>query len=117
MARQGTPGLGERIAAILLLTAIVSGCVLDGDTNEPRISNESGVAVEILWTGPGGDEVHYTNIAPGQATGLYTYPVSCAPNAMVARTADGQEVARTEEPLCPGDLWVIPTPPPVPDSN
>ena len=117
MARQSAQGLVARLAGIALLSAAVSGCTLDGDKNEPRISNESGIAVEVLWTGPGGAEVHYTNIAPGQATGLYTYPVSCAPNAMVARTADGREIARTEKPLCPGDLWVIPTPPPVPDSN
>lgn len=117
MVGQRTQGLVGLLAAIVLLSDALGGCVLDGDTNEPRISNESGVAVEVLWTNPGGDEVHYTNIAPRQATGLYTYPVSCAPTAMVARTADGQEIARTEKPLCPGDTWVIPTPPPVPDPN
>jgi hypothetical protein len=110
-------GLVERIASTFMLIVIVSACVLDGDTNEARISNQSGVAVEVFWTGQGGDELHYTNIAPRQETGLYTYPVSCAPTAMVARTADGHEITRTEKPLCPGDLWVIPTPPPVPDSN
>ena len=107
----------QRIAAILMFTIAASGCVLDGDKNESRISNESGVAVEILWTNPAGDEIHYTNIAPRQETGLYTYPVSCAPSVMVARTADGQEIARTEKALCPGETWVIPTPPPIPGSS
>jgi len=94
--------------AILLLGWVLAGCTLDGKKNEPRISNESGVAIEIRWTGPIGDEVHYTNISPGQAVGVYEWPASCTPNNMVARTADGQELARTEKPLCPGDFWVIP---------
>ena len=108
--------LFERIAAIVLLGATVGGCVLDGDKNEPRISNASGGAVEVLWTSPEAAETHYTSIAPGQSIGLHNYSVSCAPNAMVARTAAGEELARTEKPLCPGDAWVIP-PPSAPDPN
>ncbi len=98
-----------RIVAILLI-ASASGCVLDGDKNEPRISNESGVAVEVFWTAPGSDEVPYLKIAPGQVPGLHNYPTSCTPNNMVARNADNEELARTEKPLCPGDVWVIPAP-------
>lgn len=96
-----------QLVSTLLVASLVSGCILDGDKNEARISNESGLAVEILWTGPGGDDAHYTDIPPGQVRGLHDYPVSCAPSAMVAKTAGGRVLARTDRPLCPGDYWVI----------
>jgi hypothetical protein len=74
------------VVAIVLLGSIFTSCTLDGDKNEPRISNRSGVAVEILWTNPSGDEVHYTNISPGQDVGVYEWPASCTPSNMVAKT-------------------------------
>lgn len=97
------------VVEILLLGSILTGCMLDGKKNEPRISNESGVAVEILWTGPTGDEVHYANIAAGDVKGVFEWVSTCTPYDMVAKTADGRELARTEKPLCPGDFWVIPS--------
>ena len=100
--------MSRLVIAILLLGSILTSCMqLDGDKNEARISNESRVSVEILWTSPGGDEVHYANIEPGQVKGLFEWVGRCAPNDMVAKTVDSRELARTEKPLCPGDLWVI----------
>jgi hypothetical protein len=99
--------LGSRLVPTLLFAFLVSGCMLDGKKNEARISNESGVAVEILWTAPGAANVHYQDIPPGQVIGVFEWVARCTPNAMVAKTADGRELARTDGPLCPGDSWVI----------
>jgi hypothetical protein len=104
------PDLMVSTVLTLLIAFLVSGCVLDGRKNEARISNESGVAVEILWTAPGAEDIHYKDIPPGQVAGVFEWVASCAPSAMVARTANGQELARTDGALCPGDFWVISAP-------
>ena len=64
----------------------------------------------IYWTAPGADDVHYADIAAGQVRGVFEYVASCAPYDMVAKTADGEVIARTPKPLCPGALWVIEPP-------
>jgi hypothetical protein len=108
----------ERLVAVLVLTIAVSACSqLDGDKNEARISNTSGEAVNILWTAPSAEDVPYAVIQPGQAHGLFEWVGRCAPNAMVARTADGREIIRSGKPLCPGEVWVIPPGQPVTDFN
>ena len=99
--------LRARLVPTLVLAILITGCTLDGRKNEARISNESGVAVEILWVGPGTAHVRYQDIPPGQVIGVFEYVDRCTPTAMMARTADGQELARTDGPLCPGDLWVV----------
>ena len=81
--------------------------MLDGKKNEARISNESGVAIGIFWTTPGAADARYQDIPPGQVIGVFESVARCTPNAMVAKTADGQELARSDGPLCPGDFWVI----------
>ena len=60
------------VVAILLLGSLVTSCMqLDGKKNEARISNESGVALEVFWTAPGADDLPYANIAAGQVHGLF----------------------------------------------
>ncbi len=93
--------------AAVVLAAVASGCVLDGPKNEPRITNESGVAVMVFWTGSQDDDVYYADIPPRRVISVYEVVGSCASSNMVAKTADGRELVRTEKPLCPGDSWVI----------
>ena len=90
----------------IALVVVVVGCVLDGPKGEARISNVSGVAVEIHWAGPGAGGTLYATIPPGQVHGVFEWVNRCAPAGMVARTVDGQELSRTA-PLCHGDVWVI----------
>ena len=50
------------------MTAVAAvGCLqLDGDKNEPRIANESGVTVELFWAAPGFDDTPYAVIPRGR---------------------------------------------------
>ena len=85
----------------------MSGCTLDGDKNEARISNESGVVVGIFWTAPGAADQRYRDIPPGQVIGAFEWVDRCAPSAMVAKTVrQGSSLVPTG-PLSPGDFWVI----------
>ena len=99
--------MSRLVVAILLVGSVLTGCVLDGKKNEARISNQSGVAIEIFWTDPGEADPHYADMRPDQEIALVQWVNACAPTNMVAKTEEGLELARTQKPLCGGDFWVI----------
>jgi hypothetical protein len=103
--------MGRILVALIVLAASSAGCVLDGPTDNPRISNESGVDVEILLVSPGFEDQSFAMIAAGQTHEVVQYAGSCFPNHMVAKTEAGEVVGRTDHLLCPDDLWVIEPPP------
>ena len=81
--------------------------MLDGPTDNPRISNASGVDVEILLVSPRRPDAPFATLRSGQVHEVVQYAGSCLPYDMVAKTEAGMVLARTTQRLCPGDRWVI----------
>lgn len=92
---------------VVLLSLLSVGCVLDGPTDAPVISNRTGAPVQIFWDPPVGDGSPYTSINSGQDHLIVQYPTTCMPGLLVAKDAGGRVIARLAEPLCPRDEWVI----------
>jgi hypothetical protein len=106
-----SPRTQTRILGMLAASTLLVGCVLDGPTDAPRVSNRTGSPIQIQWTEPGLPAL--ASVASGQTHLFTAYPTTCLPGNLVAKDLQGREVARTEEPLCPTDDWIIessPTP-------
>jgi hypothetical protein len=102
-----------RILGMLAASMLLVGCVLDGPTDAPRVSNRTGSPIEVQWTEPGLPAL--ASVASGQTYLFTAYPTTYLPGNLVAKDPQGREVARTEKPLCPTDDWIIEGSPAPPD--
>jgi hypothetical protein len=97
--------LGTVLAAASLL--LVGACEGPGEVfHEPKISNLRDETVEVYLVS-GAIETRLATLAPRQTVGLSGYNNKCTVDLLVARTTNGEEIARRTEPICPDEVWTI----------
>jgi hypothetical protein len=75
-----------------------------------EIVNQTDRTVDVSYFYAGTDHAVAKGIAPGQQAevdGLLTDAPSCTDGDLIARDAQGTEVARQSEPVCNHQMWVI----------
>ena len=97
----------------LLLFVLATGIWPFGSDKGPpwlAVENLSDEAVVLFAThAPPSDSEEWRvlgPIEPGQKSSLINM-MPCGPSTMIARTLDGVEIYRRDEPLCSGQTWVI----------
>ena len=99
------PTTPVRTLGMLAMILVLVGCVLDGPTDAPRVSNRTDSRIEIQWAEPGLPPL--ATVDSGQTYLFAAYPTTCLPGNLVAKDSQCRELARTEKPLCPTEDWII----------
>jgi hypothetical protein len=94
------------VALLVLVPAVVGGCLTDEEPNAPRVSNATDQPVE-LFVIANGIPTQISTIDSGVTVDLGIFGDQCTGEVLVARLGSGAEVDRLVEPLCPEETWVI----------
>jgi len=108
---RGGRSIGSRprnVALALSLAASLTGlgCGIREEFHQPRIANLRSDTIEVHIDSRG-VSTSLATVAAGSTVGLSVYEDKCTGGTMVARTSDGQEIARRTAPLCPEETWTI----------
>ena len=96
----------RRLASLLAFGVLTAACSVEPATH--HVTNESGQTVTVFYEAEDG-EYKTRTLEPGKAMYMnFLFGTQeCSQGALIARTADGVEVDRRTDRLCPGDTWVI----------
>jgi len=117
--KSSVPGLGRSHRCIqvvgvtvawLILTA--AGCA--GESTDAFVLNQTGQAIDVYHIVDGEEDLVVSLEKPRSNSYFqplfdsgWRYPEACTVGELVARNAEGEEVARLTEPLCIGQSWWI----------
>ena len=96
------------ILALAAVCCVLSGCFREADVKFPYIENNTGQTVRVLLAQHGQErESEVLQIPPGSIGSLGNYTQSCTDVTIVIRDSGGKEIARRDDPLCPGEYWIV----------
>jgi hypothetical protein len=94
-----------RLLVIGLCMPLLLGCQVETETH--RVSNQTNEIIYLYLVGPEG-EYALGSVKPGYQMPLVQMnPHECSTVTLVARAADGRELARRTTPFCPEDTWIV----------
>jgi hypothetical protein len=92
---------------IALALAGIAACQGPGEEfHEPKITNLGDETIEV-YVDTGGVVTKLATVPAGTTVGLSGFNNVCTRDPMVARSLDGEEIARRSEPICPDEFWTI----------
>jgi hypothetical protein len=97
-----------RILALVAICCVLGGCLREADVKFPYIENNTGQTVRVLLAQHGqGQGSEVIQIPPGSIGSLGNYTQSCTDVTIIIRDSNGNEIARRDDPLCPGEYWIV----------